>query len=105
MRRRHRKKQTMPYVRRMRRGDYNDSLRGQMIIKTYLGLMAEGRAKKRIYVLVQHGWKRRTMIIATSREEVLGQIVQIATGRKSYKQWQRHVARISRDSDLNKKRG
>lgn len=108
MRRRHRKKLTTPYVRRMKPNDYVDNQR-----------VGGGRARKKlrafwddetfrmfnkVYVLVQHGWKNRVMISHSSKALVLNEIKKIRERKMTYKEWQRHTARISRDSDLNRRR-
>lgn len=103
MRRRLRKKKTTPYVRRIHRGDYCDWTRGQIQLMFYLNMINCGEYRK-AFVLVQHGWPRRTMFVEKSKAEILSQIVKIRAGKMSYKQWQRHVARISRDIDLNRRR-
>lgn len=108
MRRRARKKLTTPYVRRLKKRDYiNEGTAsgycGRISVAYYFG-QASMRIFKQVYVLVQHGWPHRVMMARGCKQDIFKEIDHIQKRGMSIKEWQRHCARISRDSDLNRRR-
>lgn len=104
MRRRQRKKRTMPFFRRLKKRDWIESDKNEMRQKFRLFPFFNDQSLKSLpIVLVQHGWKNRVICYGENKQALKQKFEKMKCGMR-YRKWQIAVARVSRDSDLNRRR-